>query len=93
VPERSHTRPPSRQFSRFWRINLLIIAALLALWAATTFIPAFFAASWIFSFLGWPFSYWMGAYGAPLAYLLIVAIYAWAMHVIERRAPADENTR
>jgi putative solute:sodium symporter small subunit len=75
---------PSR--SRLWRLNLGVTAVLLALWASVTFIPAYFADRWTFPFLGWPFSFWMGAYGAPLAYLVIIVAYAAVMRRIERKA-------
>jgi putative solute:sodium symporter small subunit len=52
---------------------------LVAAWAALTFVPAYFARDLVFDFGGWPFAFWMAAYGAPLAYLVIIVIYAWTM--------------
>lgn len=63
-----------------WGRNVRLIALLLAIWAALTFLPAWFAARWLFPVFGWPFSYWMAAYGAPLAYLLIIVAYARIMN-------------
>lgn len=63
-----------------------MIACALIVWAGVTFLPAYFAKSLNFHFLGWPFAFWMGAYGAPVAYLFIVVGYAVCTHGIERAA-------
>jgi putative solute:sodium symporter small subunit len=69
-----HARAP------IWGRNLRLILLLLVLWAVLTFVPAYFAGSLLFPVFGWPFSYWMAAYGAPLAYLLIIVAYARIMN-------------
>jgi putative solute:sodium symporter small subunit len=63
-----------------WGRNVRLILLLLALWGALTFLPAWFAARLLYPVAGWPFSYWMAAYGAPLAYLLIIVAYARIMN-------------
>ena len=70
----------------YWRRNLWLILALLVVWAALTFIPAFFARSLSVDFIGWPFAFWMAAYGAPLAYLVIIGIYARVMNRADERS-------
>lgn len=72
--------PPAPDRAPLWGRNVRLILLLLTLWAVLTFVPAYFARSLLFPFLGWPFSYWMAAYGAPLAYLLIVVAYARIMN-------------
>nr|WP_157122088.1 DUF4212 domain-containing protein [Bordetella flabilis] len=67
----------------YWGRNARLIVSLLVLWAVLTFVPSYFAARLTFSFLGWPFSYWMAAYGAPLAYLLIIVAYARIMNRVD----------
>jgi putative solute:sodium symporter small subunit len=67
----------------YWGRNARLILSLLALWAVLTFVPSYFAASLTFPFLGWPFSYWMAAYGAPLGYLLIIVAYARIMNRVD----------
>ena len=51
--------------------------------------PSYFARGLSFDFLNWPFSYWMAAYGAPLAYLIIIAVYAGVMNRADRRAELE----
>lgn len=77
----------------YWRRNLRLILMLLVAWAALTFIPSFFARSLTFDFIGWPFAFWMAAYGAPLAYLIIIAIYARVMNRADERAEESSEQR
>ncbi len=59
---------------------------LLAAWGLVTAAPALFTGHLSFDFIGWPLPFWLAAYGAPLAYLGIVGIYAWAMNRADARA-------
>jgi len=79
----------ARSCSPYWRRNLRLIVLLLVVWAALTFVPAFFARSLTFNFIGWPFAFWMAAYGAPLAYLIIICVYARIMNREDERAQGE----
>lgn len=77
----------------YWRRNRRLIILLFAAWAVLTAVPALYTRYLDFSFIGWPFPFWLAAYGAPLAYLAIVGVYAWAMNRADARAerePAPE---
>lgn len=77
---------------RYWRGNLILIAVLLAVWLLVTFVPAYFARSLSDVFLfGWPFSFWMAAFGAPTAYLAMVGFYAWHMNRKDARMRRPEQ--
>lgn len=65
---------------------LALKAGLLAAWAVVSFGSCYFARDLGFSLLQWPFSYWVAAQGAMLAFIAIVVVYAWAM---KRLAPED----
>ncbi|WP_025136891.1 DUF4212 domain-containing protein [Achromobacter sp. DH1f] len=92
MPE-SRVSSPTPVPSRYWRRNVWLIVLLLVVWAALTFIPSYFARSLSFDFIGWPFSFWMAAYGAPLAYLVIIAVYARIMNREDRRAEEAKGNR
>lgn len=80
--------PPA---SNYWRRNVRLILGLLAAWALLTAAPALFTGYLSFDFIGWPLPFWLAAYGAPLAYLGIVGVYAWTMNRADARAAqADE---
>jgi len=73
--------------TRYWRNNLLLIVGLLCVWWLVAFVPAYFALELSQYFIfGWPFSFWMGAFGGPLFFLLIVGLYAWWMARCDQRA-------
>lgn len=65
---------------RYWRKNLVVTGALLAVWFVVTFVVSYFARDLSFAFFGWPFSFWMAAQGALIVYVLIVGGYAWYMN-------------
>jgi putative solute:sodium symporter small subunit len=70
-----------------WRKTRTIVAWLLAAWAAVGFIVLFFARELsAFSFFGWPFSLYMAAQGLILFYVLLLAVYSYAMRLVERSA-------
>ncbi|HAJ13222.1 MAG: DUF4212 domain-containing protein [Hydrogenophaga sp.] len=80
-----------RHRSRHWRSSLRVTAWLLAVWFLVTFVVAFFARELSFRFFGWPFSFWIGAQGALLVYVLIIGFYAWYMDRLDERFGAHED--
>jgi len=70
----------TEQIQAHWKKNLRMTSFLLSLWFVVTFVIGFYAAELEFILLGWPFAFWMGAQGALLVFLLIVAFYAYYMN-------------
>jgi putative solute:sodium symporter small subunit len=67
-------------FNAYWRSHVRLILGLLLIWLLVIFVPIYFARHLTHFFIfGWPFSFWMAAFGAPSAFLLIVGFYAWWM--------------
>ena len=76
---------------RYWRSNSRLIGILLASWGLVTFVPVYFASALSgFVFFGWPFPFWVAAFGAPIAFLLIVGVYAWRMEKLDERRRAQK---
>ena len=75
----------------YWHKNLRIIGLLMGLWFALSFVLMYFAREMTFSFFGWPFSYWLGAQGAPLSYCVIVAVYARWINRLDVDHGVDEE--
>jgi putative solute:sodium symporter small subunit len=65
---------------------LALKLALFAAWIAVSFGACYFARDLTFTVLGWPVGYWIAAQGAPIAFIVIVAVHAWAM---KRLVPED----
>ncbi len=76
----------------YWRHTLILTAALLGLWLAATFVPAYWARELNrLRLFGWPFGFYMAAQGSLLIYLAIVWIYARVMDRFDRRYGVDED--
>jgi putative solute:sodium symporter small subunit len=82
---------PTSRLRAYWRRNLAATAALVAVWFVVTFVVAYYARELDFAFFGWPFAFWVGAQGALIVYVLIVAFYARYMNALDRRYAVDET--
>ena len=82
---------PTERHRRYWRKTLGVTAVLLLIWFAVTFGVGYFARALSFSFLGWPFSFWVGAQGALLVYGLIIGFYAWYMNRLDVEHDVQEE--
>ncbi len=69
---------------RSWQKNLNITAVLMAIWFVVTFAASYFARDLNFTFFGWPFSFWMGAQGSLVIYVLIIWFYARYMNQLDQ---------
>jgi putative solute:sodium symporter small subunit len=69
---------------RYWQKNLNITAVLMAIWFVVTFAASYFARDLNFTFFGWPFSFWMGAQGSLVIYVLIIWFYARYMNQLDQ---------
>jgi putative solute:sodium symporter small subunit len=76
---------------RYWRKNLNITAILLAIWFVVTFVVGYFARDLNFTFFGWPFSFWMGAQGSLIVYVLIIWFYAHYMGKLDQEHGVAEE--
>lgn len=65
-----------------------LTAVCLLLWIAATLAPIWAARRGDLGFGDWPLDFWMAAQGCVLAYLLIVALYAWLINRWEKEAGA-----
>jgi putative solute:sodium symporter small subunit len=69
---------------RYWNRIRWFTLVLLLLWATFTFGLLWFARDLNHEWLGWPVGFWLAAQGGMLIYLLIVVVYAWVMHQMDR---------
>jgi putative solute:sodium symporter small subunit len=68
----------------YWRKNLRLTGVLLAIWFVVSFVVSYFARDLDFNFFGWPFSFWMGAQGALIIYVVLIGYYAKAMNKLDQ---------
>ena len=74
-----------------WRKNVTITLILLAIWFVVTYVVGFFARELSFNFFGWPFSFYMGAQGSLVIYVLIIWFYARYMNRLDQEYGVDEG--
>ena len=69
----------------YWRRTLRVTAILLSIWFVVTYVVIFFAVPLHeFTFLGFPFAFYMGAQGALAIYVVLIVFYAWYMYRLDR---------
>jgi putative solute:sodium symporter small subunit len=76
---------------RYWSKNLNITGILLTIWFLVTFGVAYFARDLNFKFFGWPFSFWVGAQGALIVYVIIIWYYARYMNKLDQEHGVAEE--
>jgi putative solute:sodium symporter small subunit len=81
----------SQKHQDYWNRNLRITAFLLSIWFVVTFVVGFYASELNFTFFGWPFSFWMGAQGALVVYVIIIAFYAHYMNKLDNEIGVAED--
>jgi putative solute:sodium symporter small subunit len=81
----------TEKHKEYWRKNVTITVILLAIWAIVTYGVGFFARELNFNFFGWPFSFWVGAQGAPAIYVCLIGFYAWYMNKLDQQYGVAEG--
>jgi putative solute:sodium symporter small subunit len=76
---------------QYWQKNLRMTAFLLAIWFVITYVVGFEARELNFKFFGWPFSFWVGAQGALVVYVLIIGYYAHYMNNLDKEYGCAEG--
>ena len=75
----------------YWRKNLRITGVLLVIWFVVTFVLSYYAREMSFNFFGWPFSFWMGAQGALIVYVVLIWYYARTLNKMDNEYGVDQG--
>jgi putative solute:sodium symporter small subunit len=75
---------------QYWQKNMRITGLLLFIWFVVTYVVSFNARDLSFTFFGWPFSFWMGAQGSLVVYVLLIAYYAHYMNNLDKEYDCAE---
>lgn len=82
----------TERHKEYWRKNLTITAILLFVWFLVTYVEAWYARELNqFSFLGFPFGFYMSAQGSLIIYVVLIGIYAWYMNRLDKEYDVDEG--
>jgi putative solute:sodium symporter small subunit len=77
----------------YWRANLRLIAILLAIWFAVSYLPVL-VVNLLNQFnilTGFPFGYYMGSQGSLIVFVLLIFYYSWRMAKIDRQYGLDDD--
>ena len=75
---------------QYWQKNMRITGLRLFIWFVVTYVVSFMARDLSFTFFGWPFSFWMGAQGSLVIYVLLIAYYAHYMNNLDKEYDCAE---
>ena len=96
--EPDHGRHPGGSVSEdtakaYWRANVKLMLGLLVIWAIVPFgLGIFFAESLNeFTVFGFPFGFWWAQQGAIYVFLILIFVYVFAMHRIDRKFGVDDD--
>jgi putative solute:sodium symporter small subunit len=81
----------TEKHKEYWRKNVRITAVLMIIWAFITFVIGYYARELSFNFFGWPFSFWVGAQGALVLYVVLIGFYAWYMNKLDQEYGVAEG--
>jgi putative solute:sodium symporter small subunit len=81
------------QFKAYWKANLLLMAALLTIWALVSFGAAILFRDTLdqFSIGGAPLGFWMAQQGSIYVFVVLIFVYSVLMHRIERKYGIDDD--
>jgi len=84
--------PLTRKQRRYWRRNVRLTLALLAVWFTVTFVTGWYAADLNeYEILGFPLGFYIFAQGGPLVFLAIIYIYVKTMNHMDRSYGVSER--
>ena len=75
---------------QYWQKNIRVTGLLLVIWFVVTYVVSYMARDLSFTFFGWPFSFWMGAQGSLVIYVLLIADYAHYMNNLDKEYECAE---
>ncbi len=82
----------SEKHKEYWGKNLKITGILLFIWFVSTFVMGYYAKELgEINFFGWPLSFYMGAQGSLIIYVLIIWYYARAMSKLDEEYGVAEG--
>jgi len=82
----------TERHNEYWSRNLNLTLVLTIVWFTVTFVMSFFARELAtINFFGWPLSFYLGAQGSLIVYLIIVWVYARKMDQLDHEYGVNER--
>lgn len=82
----------SEKHREYWHRNLSVTAVLLLIWFVVTFVEGWYARELnAFTFLGFPFGFYMSAQGSLIVYVVLIWFYARYMNALDIEYNVEEG--
>ena len=87
----SASDPVRAAHQRYWRSNVRLTLALLAVWAAVSLGCGVLFADALnaYTFVGAPLGFWFAQQGAVITFVFLILVYAVAMGRLDRRLKSE----
>jgi putative solute:sodium symporter small subunit len=84
---------PAERARAYWRANLKLVAALLAVWFTVSFGFGILLVEPLnrVPFFGFKLGFWWAQQGAIFVFVVLIFVYAGLMHRIDRRFGVDDD--
>ncbi len=71
----------------YWRANLKLLAALLAIWFVVSFGFGILLEDWLnqFNLFGFKLGFWFAQQGSIFTFVILIFVYAYRMRTLDRR--------
>lgn len=76
----------------YWRANIRLLLCLLFVWFFVSFGLGILWVDWLdqFSLFGFPLGFWFAQQGSIYVFVILIFIYAYAAHRLDKRFGYDE---
>ncbi|MDP6940303.1 MAG: DUF4212 domain-containing protein [Planctomycetota bacterium] len=79
----------------YWRANLRLVGVLLAVWAFVSFGCGILLADWLDQWMlpgtTYPLGFWCAQQGSIYVFVVLIAVYVFAMNRLDRRFNQDKD--
>jgi putative solute:sodium symporter small subunit len=76
----------------YWRANVRLIATLLVIWFAVSYVPVFFVNQLNqLVIAGFPIGYYFGSQGSLIVFVILIFYYAYRMARLDREYGLDDD--
>lgn len=82
-----------KRVTAYWRDNLRLLVGLLAIWFVVSFGCGILFAEPLNRFMlgGFPLGFWFAQQGSIYVFVVLIFVYCWRMHRLERRHGVDDD--
>lgn len=81
-----------KNLDQYWRKNLILMVALLTIWAAVSYGCSILFVEQLnaFTIAGFPLGFWFAQQGAIYVFVILIFVYFFAMEKLDKEFDVDE---